>query len=354
MALIWRTNKYKIITEPAPTDPYLKKAHTFMIEWLNGMEFMELTTSGSTGFPKTIVISRSQFELSAKMTGNAFGIGKGTIALVCLNIEYIAGIMMLIRGLELDWELYIVAPSANPFLVFPEKIRLDFVAMVPMQLENVLKNEVSYLFLENVKSILLGGAPVSPQLIEKIQKTNNRVYQSYGMTETVSHIAIRELNPHKTTEYEAFYGVALGLDERGCLNIKGAITNYELVQTNDLVSLTSHNTFKWLGRADNVINSGGIKIVLDQIDMKVSEVFSKLGISSSFFSWHENDILLGQKLILFLEEEGSSKLRKTIIFELSKVLSRYETHKDVYFVQKFEKTATQKIDKRKTALHYLK
>ena len=117
MALIWRTNKYKIITEPAPTDPYLKKAHTFMIEWLNGMEFMELTTSGSTGFPKTIVISRSQFELSAKMTGNAFGIGKGTIALVCLNIEYIAGIMMLIRGLELDWELYIVAPSANPFLV---------------------------------------------------------------------------------------------------------------------------------------------------------------------------------------------------------------------------------------------
>ena len=121
-----------------------------------------------------------------------------------------------------------------------------------------------------------------------------------------------------------------------------------------MVSLTTHNTFKWLGRADNVINSGGIKIVLDQIDMKVSEVFSKLGISSSFFSWHENDILLGQKLILFLEEEGSSKLRKTIIFELSKVLSRYETHKDVYFVQKFEKTATQKIDKRKTALHYLK
>lgn len=354
MSQIWKTNKFKILNEPPPNDPYLKKAYIFMIKWLEGLEFMNLKTSGSTGITKSICITRSQFELSAKMTGSAFGIGKGAIALVCLNIDYIAGMMMLIRGLELDWELYIVAPSANPFLAFAENVSFDFVAMVPMQLESVLENEASLEYLKNIKMILLGGAPVSVQLIKKIQKTNNSVYLSYGMTETVSHIALRELNPNESTDYQAFSEVEIGIDERGCLNIIGAITNQKLIQSNDMVTITSKNRFKWIGRADNVINSGGIKIVLDQVDLKVGEVFDKLNITHPYFSWYEEDAVLGQKLILFLEGVSNYELENKIIFELSVVLSKYETHKGVYFVQNFEKTNTEKIDKGKTALHYLK
>ncbi len=351
MAHFWNTNKQKLVTEVAPQEPYFKKAYDFMMAWLNGTSEIELRTSGSTGAPKPIRITRNRFILSAEQTGEILQLGAGTKALVCLNIEYIAGMMMLIRGLELNWDLCIIEPDGNPFLSINQAV--DFVAMVPMQLENCLENNATRAKLAAVKSVLLGGAPVSDSLILKLKGLPTRVFQSYGMTETVSHIALRQLHPVMQTNYQPVMGVQLGVDPRGCLHITGEVSNFERVQTNDLVVLEDNQHFRWLGRADNVINSGGVKIVLDVLDQKMASVFKEINWKYNFFSWYQEDALLGQKLILFIEQEEDHLKEKDIIFELSKGLTRYETPKHVYFVARFEKTPSQKIDKRNTAINYL-
>jgi len=173
------------------------------------------------------------------------------------------------------------------------------------------------------------------------------------MTETVSHIALRKLNGENGLEdYQFLPNITFGTDQRGCLHISGPVTKGEIVQTNDLVEI-SGNTFKWIGRADNVINSGGVKIVLDKVDAEVSAALFDLNISNAFFSWFVNDEKLGQKLVLIMEGTGNSDQTARIISEIRKRVSAYETPKHVYFVQHFSKTNTDKVDKRRTVQQIL-
>lgn len=351
--MIWQTNARLIKTQQAPDDPYFRQAYDFMISWLSGTEKFVLHTSGSTGIPKEIIIGRKQLQSSALMTGAALRLGKETRALVCLNVNYIAGIMMLVRGMELEWELSITAPSSNPLAAF-ENPDFDFVAMVPLQLSTSLSDQETKSKAGHLGKILLGGAPVPVSLQRQIDDLNVPVFQSYGMTETVSHIALKKLNlPEVEKDYTVLPGISFGVDDRGCIFIKGAVTNEEKVQTNDLVEITSETTFKWLGRADNVINSGGVKVVLDKIDEVIAEIFYDLRYFNPFFCWYEEDGKLGQKLILFIEENGNNLAVPTILKEIRNKVSAYETPKHVYFVEKFIKTPTDKIDKRKTAQAFL-
>ncbi len=283
------------------------------------------------------------------MTGQTLDLGKGTRALVCLNVSYIAGIMMLVRGMELEWELSIVEPSSNPISEFADPV-FDFVAMVPLQLSTILADENTNKHIQNLGKILLGGAPVSIQLQRQIDLLQIPVYQSYGMTETVSHVALRKLNCHETEkDYKVLPGIEFGVDERGCLFVAGAVTKGEKIQTNDLAEITSENTFNWLGRIDNVINSGGVKIILDKVDDIVAGIFYDLGYGNNFFSWFETDELLGQKLILIIQKSEENLSEQILISEIRKGISTYETPKHVYFVDEFIKTPTDKIDKRRTA-----
>jgi o-succinylbenzoate---CoA ligase len=297
-----------------------------------------------------LTVTRQQLASSARMTGEILRLGSGTKALVCLNISYIAGLMMLVRGMELGWELTVVEPVSNPLAGFDKNISFDFTAMVPAQLAACLELEDTAEKVVRVSKILLGGAPVGVSLQSRIEKLPVAVYQSYGMTETVSHIALRKLNGvNSGVDYQVLPGIIFGKDDRGCLFISGEMTNGEKIQTNDLVEITSENTFRWLGRADNIINSGGVKIFLDKVDEVVAEVFFKQNRSEHFFCWYQNDERLGQKLILFIEEEGRKWDVPGLISEIRKQVSPYETPKHVYFADRFEKTPTDKIDKRRTA-----
>ena len=351
--MIWTTNSFLIKTQPVPENPYFRQAYDFMISWLAGTEKFTLHTSGSTGTPKDIVIERAQLRSSAWMTGEALNLQNGTRALVCLNVNYIAGIMMLVRGMELGWELSIVEPSANPLLEFqiPD---FDFVSMVPLQLLTCLSNDKTKSQVDRIGKILLGGAPIHISLQKQIDHLNASVYHSYGMTETVSHVALKKLNnPKFEDDYTVLPGVKFGVDGRGCIFLQGTVTNNEKVQTNDLVEITSKNTFNWLGRVDNVINSGGVKVVLDKVDEVIAEVFYESGYSNNFFSWYENDQILGQKLILIVQKNDHDLSVLDVLKEIRKRISAYQIPKHVYFVEEFIKTPTGKIDKRKTAYELL-
>jgi O-succinylbenzoic acid--CoA ligase len=332
----WKTNRQNLLSQPPPDHPYFEKAYLFMKSWIEGESSFSLTTSGSTGVPKVITIPRKRLEASARLTGTTLGIGAGTTALVCLNINFIAGVMMLVRGMELNWELTIVEPSSNP-LRLTEESSFDFIAMAPMQLASILSDEITTDKLATVGKILLGGAPVSASLLKQIEKLNSEVYLSYGMTETVSHVALRRLNGvGASEEFKALDEVVLGTDRRGSLWVSGPMTDGEVIQTNDLVNL---------GRADSIINSGGVKIQLEKIDNVTEQVLDELSYTFQFFNWYELDEKLGQKLILIIRENDADFDVNRLIGAISKRVSAYEVPKHVYFAGEFELTASGKVDK---------
>ena len=351
----WNTNREKIFREPPPNDPYLKSAYDFAQDWLVGKQEFTLSTSGSTGAPKPITLSRAQLIASAKMTGNALALPESTRALACLNTNYIAGMMMLVRGVVLGWEMTITEPSSNPLLGLAPALEFNFVAMVPMQLSSILQDEKTRERIGACGKILLGGAAVSKGLLQEIRQLKVPVFQSYGMTETVSHVALRRLNGDTPEEnYRILPGIAFGTDGRECLFVHGEVTDFKVVQTNDLVEITSPNTFRWLGRADSVINSGGVKISLDKIDEVVGQVLQEMQATNGYFCWHKADEKLGQKLVLFVETVDSDFDQKELLAKISTRVKPYETPKAVYFVSTFARTRTAKINKITTAQSYFK
>ncbi len=352
---IWKINSRTLASATALQDPYLSGAYDFLQHWQSGKPDFVLRTSGSTGTPKPIHLTRAQMEASAWMTGKALQLPSGTQALICLNVGYIAGTMMLVRGMVLDWELTIIEPVANPLLGFGSDARFDFIAMVPLQLQACLQNPATRQAVARVDKILLGGAPVSLALEKEIQSLPIPVYQSYGMTETVSHVALRRLNGADPEEdYMVLDGVEFGVDAQNCIYVRGAVTNFETVQTNDIVEITSPRTFRWVGRRDAIINSGGLKIQLLRIDRKVEECLLEMGVSpgESFFSWYENDERLGQKLILFMEGKANSLNVPLLLDRLRPKVSTFEVPKAIYFVERFKRTPTDKLDKNATANTY--
>lgn len=338
-----------------PESDYLKAAYAFAKSWLEGSEEVLLHTSGSTGPPKPILLKRSQLVASARMTGQALSLPEHTRALVCLHVRYIAGIMMLVRGLELGWYMTIQEPTSNPLEGFGPKDEFDFVAMVPLQLDTILRDKHTRPLAEKCGKILLGGAPVPASLEQELQKLTVPVYQSYGMTETVSHVALRRLNgPEAQADYQLLAGIEFGTDARGCLFLKGKVTDFELVQTNDLVTITSDHSFRWEGRVDSVLNSGGIKIQLEQVERKIELLLKQLGLHPSFFAWPENDPKLGQKLVLFMETEPNEEETVLLWNKFKADLHPYERPKAIYFVKKFDRTPTDKIDKLTISQAYFK
>ncbi|MBB6005087.1 AMP-binding protein [Arcicella rosea] len=336
---------------PKPNSEYEEKVITFCKLWLNGQESFILKTSGSTGEPKPISLSRKQMEASALLTGKTFGLKEQDLALVCLNVEYIAGIMMLVRGMVLKLKLLILPPSSNPLLNI-ENQKIDFAAFVPLQLQSILESDNKHLLitLNRMKAIIVGGAAVSQQLVEQTQELSVPAYSTYGMTETVSHIAIRRINGENTSQnFKVLSGVKIGIDERNCLNILSAASNFELVQTNDLVEIIAKDEFKLLGRFDNIINSGGVKIQLEKVENTVEVFLESLHINR-FFAFGMADERLGQKLILVLESENlDDEIKRKLLEDIKNVSDTiYQIPKNIFTISTFSETPTGKIDKKAT------
>tara|TARA_R110000850_G_C9996309_1_gene468369 strand:- start:100191 stop:101264 length:1074 start_codon:yes stop_codon:yes gene_type:complete len=312
-----------------------KELAVFLLDWLYPKKTMLLKTSGTTGSPKSIELDKQSMMASAKATGIYFDLPAGTTALHCLSFNYIAGKMMFVRALVLGWHIEVVLPNRIP--LSQTKNNFDFAAMVPLQVRESLSE------LHRIKQVIVGGAPVSEVLRQQLQEVPSRLYATYGMTETITHVAIKKLNNCSPEEleqqaYHALDNVNFSTDDRSCLVIDAPAVAPEPVVTNDMVELLSNTSFKWLGRADFVINSGGVKIHPEQVEQVLDLV-----IDAPFFISSLPDEALGQKVALVIEGD------EDIFPEIDYVgLEPYEVPKEIFFVNEMKYTTTGKINREAT------
>jgi O-succinylbenzoic acid--CoA ligase len=318
--------------------PYEVSMASFLEEWLNFDSTITVNTSGSTGMPKEIVIQKEHMINSAKATGSYFKAGEGTKALLCLSSEYIAGKMMLVRAMVLGWDIHVVAPEKDALVEYDNDY--DFVAMVPYQLHHSMEA------LDKVKKLIVGGGAISKDLEEALQSKKTEVFATYGMTETITHVAVRRINFARSIVVSALPDVKFSLDERGCLVIEAPMVSSEVVVTNDLVQLDSPRSFKWLGRIDNIINSGGVKINPEKIEAKLSSF-----IDQPFIIASEADDTLGERVILVVQNNKPEDVPN--YHQALSALSAYERPKKIYSLSQFPYTDTGKI-KRADVLYLLK
>jgi len=300
----------------------------FIEKWLDFTEEISVKTSGSTGKPKSIKLTKQQMVHSAKATGTYFKTGSGTQALLCIPADYIAGKMMVVRAMVLGWDLHVVQPSKDALVEYDNDY--DFVAMVPYQVSHSLEA------LPKVKKLIIGGGAVSRALEEQLQQLPTEAFATYGMTETITHIAVRRLNgPARSDQYTALPDVKFTQDDRGCLVIHAPNISEMAVVTNDLVTLHSPTSFSWLGRQDNVINSGGVKIFPETIEREL-----EAQLQLPFIIASEPDETLGERVILIFEGDGDSLPNFKEAFQQ---LEAYQRPKKVYRLSKFPYTETGKI-----------
>jgi len=270
------------------------------------------------------------------MTCDFLGLSEGDFALICLPVEYISGKMMVVRSISRKLKLKIAEPSTTPLQNIDEQI--EFCAMTPLQVENSLEK------LHLIKNLIIGGASVSETLKKKISRTlkisksQTKIFETYGMSETLSHIALREIFPDQENWFTVFEGVEISLDDRDCLKIFAPQLNSEVLQTNDLVEINNKNQFRFLGRLDNVINSGGAKISPEELEKLV-----KKNIPNEAVFLGIDDEKLGQKLILIIEGKSDDDL-KSKIYNLEFQKS-FHKPKDIIFVQKIPRTPNGKVNR---------
>ncbi len=237
----------------------------FLKEWWSDSPTMELQTSGSTGIPQVVHASKEAMMASAAATCRAFNLSPGSTALLCLPLRYIAGKMMVVRALTGGLRLITAEPSSTPLAELNTDI--DFAPLVPMQLAATLGHPGAALHLARVRTILLGGSFINSPLEEQAQALPCSIFASYGMTETLSHIALRAINgPQRSSWYTPLPGVSISLSAEGTLQITAPYLNIHNLATNDLAEIGKNGTFRILGRADAVINSGGVKIQAEDIE----------------------------------------------------------------------------------------
>ena len=330
------------INQLLPQTNFEEKVIEFIEEWFSDSGTVSVQTSGSTGTPKVFEIEKSKMLNSAKMTCDFLGLKEGATALICLPIEYISGKMMVIRSIERKLKLIVQEPSKKPLENLNQE--LDFCAMTPLQVENSLDK------IHLIKNLIIGGAGVSENLKNKLASCTlhpaSRIFETYGMSETLSHIALKQLFPDAEDYFTIFEGVEISLDERGCLRIFAPNLNSEILQTNDLVDLKNDHQFKFLGRADNVINSGGAKIFPEQLEALIKKEIP----NESVFIGVPDEVL-GQKLVLIIEGEEDENL-KSQIFNLQFERS-FLRPKNIVFVREIPRTPNGKIDRLKLISNFV-
>jgi O-succinylbenzoic acid--CoA ligase len=299
----------------------------FLLDWFDEKEYVQIRTSGTTGTPKLIKIKKEHMVNSAVATAEFFDVGVRTKALHCLPAQYVAGKMMLVRAMILGWRLDVVPPGSEPLEKNTKKY--DFAAMVPLQAER------SFDRLSQVKKIILGGGKVSQALSARLQTLQSEIWETYAMTETVTHIAAKRVGE---VAFTTLPNVSVTTDARGCLVISAPNVADTTIVTNDLVSVKDAHHFVWLGRHDNVINSGGVKLYPEQIEEKLSPFIKR-----RFFVYGLPDDTLGERLILIIEGE-----QREITDDCYVALDKYEKPKEVVFLPKFSETGTGKIQRAET------
>ena len=244
----------------------------FLSEWNNDSPFVHVQTSGSTGVPKPMLAEKRRMLASARITNDFLGLREGDAALLCMSLDYIAGKMMVVRSIERGLKLITVEPSGHPLnhsQLAIDDCQIDFAAMVPLQVYNTLQVPEERKRLLQIRHLIIGGGAIDEALGAELKNFPNAVWSTYGMTETLSHIALRRLSgPEASDWYIPFPSVKVSLSEDGCLVIDAPEVCPERLVTNDIAEISPQG-FRILGRKDNVICSGGIKIQIEEVESRL-------------------------------------------------------------------------------------
>lgn len=320
----------------AETD-FERSVIAFIENWFAPEPTIEVKTSGSTGAPKIIEVEKIKMMHSARRTLDFLNLKQGDTALLCLPVEYISGMMMIVRSIVGGLRLNVLNSSASPLKDLAREA--DFAAMTPLQVKNSLDN------LSKIRKLIIGGAGVDASLQAELQKYHTESYETYGMSESLSHIALRQIAPKLQPDFTAFEGINIEQSDRGTLIFSDPEINPERFETNDLVEISGTNRFKFLGRADLVINSGGLKISPEPLE----------GLCKQYL---ENDVLflglpdekLGQQLILAVEgsENSDTELKvENLLAAIEAEYTRNHKPKKVIYVAEFPRTPNGKVDRLK-------
>ena len=316
-------------------DQYENFLGDFLLDWLDQSNSIYLESSLNTSHPKKLLFKKQSLVNSAISTGNFFGISVGNSALHCLPANYIAGKMMLIRAMILGLEIDLISPSKNPF--YKNNKTYDFAAMTPMQAFHSLSE------LKKVKKLIVGGAYVSSALQQALINAKVNAFETYGMMETLSHIAVRTMTD-PISEYKCLPDVKVQQDKQNCLVIDASKLGVDNLLTNDEVELFSPTHFRLIGRVDYVINSGGVKLHPEQIERKLSK-----NLSFHFFINSVPDSVLGEKVVLVVKDEPEIKLEK-LYKQIKKCISlkSNEIPKIIFCFKYFIQTYSGRIKRKAT------
>ena len=338
---------------PEPVNSFQEEVFDFCRQWKLGKKEFLFHTSGSTGKPKPIYLSRLAMIESANMTRDWLNLQEGDNILLCLPIEYIAGAMMLVRALVLKLNIVLVEPSQNPLDGITKPINIHLASFVTTQWSTILQSNANlFTFFSEVKGILIGGSELTSSVELLTKEIQLPIFQTYGMTETSSHIAFRLISSEDTI-YQCLKGVQIKLNDQCCLCIYSPSTLNQWIETNDVAELIHENQFSILGRKDFVINSGGRKIHPELIEKSCQLFFAKHSIFCKIFTYGLQDDFYGQKIVLFIETKDEFDFELQLIDYLKLNLESWEVPKQFIVLPEFLYTKSGKIDRPNTLTLYL-
>ena len=325
-----------------------ESALTFIREWLTDTQTFFQQTSGSTGTPRTISITRQQMEHSARLSEQALELQPLSHALICIDTRYIGGKMMIVRSLVTKMAMWIIDPAAHPLQHLPVDQCVNFAAFVPYQIQSMLGSKHPHL-INNVDIVIIGGAELHDEFVAELGRYKCQCYAAYGMTESISHVALRTLNGRNASRaFNTLSGVEVAADDRGCLIVKAPYLAEHLV-TNDIVEIVNNRQFRWLGRWDNVINTGGYKVLPEKLEAAIQSFVNRAGIGNRFFIHGVEDKKLGRKIVIVMEAAGHhvELIRDTMPMLAGEILP-HEMPKEVLISPAFQFTDTRKINRAQT------
>ena len=325
------------------TPAWEREMWSFILQWFDNTDSISVKTSGSTGPPGEIRLLKKHMARSAEATLNFFRLQQGEKAWLCLPVRYIAGKMMIVRALVGGLDLRFTEPAAKPD---PGEIYgIRFAAMTPMQAYGLLETDEGKKRLERIEKLILGGGSVPVSLEKRLQDVATQVWQTYGMTETITHIGLRSVNgPSRSAWYKPLPGVSVHTRDDDRLVIDYPNLEIQGLVTGDLAVVDDKGRFSILGRIDNVVNSGGIKLFPEELERRIEDI-----VPVPFFLAGVEDELLGEKLVLLLEGEAMSEaslrdLKKKVLEELTGP----EKPLQFFLIPAFERTGNGKLRRRQT------
>lgn len=299
----------------------------FLQEFADDRDYIVAHTSGSTGKPKEIKLPKADMRASALATCRYFDITAGSLIAAPLSVNYIAGKMMLVRGIVSGCRVVMLQPSNRPDLAALDR-PADLLAVVPSQVDYIIDNHAG-----KVRNLLIGGSALPEEIERRLVTAPFASYVSYGMTETCSHVALRRIGESGSL-YHAMPGISFESDDRGRLVIVAPDRSFRRLVTNDIVSIQDPFSFRWLGRADNVINTGGIKVFAEEIERKLSAF-----ISQPLYVSGRPDAKWGTRVVLHVEGQPRPDIEQVC----RENLDRYEMPREIIFDSRFERTGSGKI-----------